>query len=82
MKRTSVVFIIFIVLGMEVQAQSHSVLTGTVTEFHRRALAVKSEDGRVIRLRVGWRTLYRDRVPAVGDNVKVAYSVIRGVYVG
>jgi hypothetical protein len=83
MKRVSFfIFIFFIHLHIEAQAQSYSILTGIVTEFHGRGLVVKSEEGGVVRLRVGWRTVYPNRVPAVGDKVKVEYSIIRGVYVG
>jgi hypothetical protein len=43
---------------------------------------VKSDEGGIVRLRVGWRTVYPNRIPAVGDKVKVEYSIIRGIYVG
>jgi hypothetical protein len=83
MKRASfVIFIIFILLHIEAQAQSYSILTGIVTEFHRRALVVKSDEGGVVQLRVGRRTVYPNRIPAVGDKVTVEYSIIRRVYVG
>jgi hypothetical protein len=83
MKRASfVIFIIFILLHIEAQAQSYSILTGIVTEFHRRGLVVKSDEGGVVQLRVGRKTVYPNRIPAVGDKVKVEYSIIRGVYVG
>jgi len=83
MKRASfVIFIIFILLHIEVQAQSYSILTGIVTEFHRGGLVVKSDEGGVVQLRVGRRTVYPNRMPSVGDKVKVEYSIIRGVYVG
>ena len=77
-----VIFIIFVLLHIEAQAQSYSILTGIVTEFHGRGLVVKSDEGKVVQLRVGWRTVYPNRIPAVGDKVKVEYSVIRGVYIG
>jgi hypothetical protein len=81
MKRASfVIFIIFMLLHME--AQGYSILTGIVTEFHRRGLVVKSDEGGVVQLRVGRKTVYPNRIPAVGDKVKVEYSIIRGVYVG
>ncbi len=83
MKRASlVIIIILLLLHTEAHAQSYSVLTGTVTEFHGRALAVKSDEGGIVRLRVGWRTVYPNRIPAVGDKVKVEYAIIREVYVG
>jgi hypothetical protein len=83
MKRASFfIFIIFILLHIEAQAQSYSILTGIVTEFHRGGLVVKSDEGGVVQLRVGRRTVYPNRIPAVGDNVKVEYSIIRGVYIG
>jgi hypothetical protein len=83
MKRASfVIFIIFAILHIEAQAQSYSILTGIVTEFHRRALVVKSDEGAVVHLRIGRRTVYPNRIPTVGDKVKVEYSIIRGVYVG
>ena len=77
-----VISIIFILLHVEAQAQSYSILTGIVTEFHGRGLVVKSDEGKVVQLRVGWRTVYPNRIPAVGDKVKVEYTVIRGVYIG
>ena len=75
-----VIFIILILLHIEAQAQSYSILTGIVTGSHRRALVVKSDEGGIVRLRVGRRTVYPNRIPAVGDKVKVEYSIIRGVY--
>jgi hypothetical protein len=83
MKRASIaVFIILILLHIQAQAQSYSILTGTVTEFHRRVLVVESDEGGVVRLRVGRRTVYPNRIPALGDKVKVEYSIVREVYVG
>jgi hypothetical protein len=83
MKRASIaVFIILILLQIEAQAQSYFILTGTVTEFRRRVLVVESDEGGVFRLKVGRRTVYPNRIPAVGDKVKVEYSIIREVYVG
>jgi hypothetical protein len=83
MKRPSfVILIIFVLLHIEAQAQSYSILTGTVTEFHRRWLVVRSDEGEVVQLRVGRRTVYPNRIPAVGDKVEVKYSIIRGVYIG
>jgi hypothetical protein len=83
MKRTSFkIFIILILMHIGTQAQSYSILTGIVTEFHRRWLVVKSDEGGVVQLRVGRRTVYANRIPVVGDEVKVEYSIIRGVHVG
>ena len=83
MKRASfAIFIILILLHVEAQAQNYSILTGIVTEFHGRGLVVKSDEGKVVQLRVGWRTVYPNRIPAVGEKVKVEYTVIRGVYIG
>jgi hypothetical protein len=83
MKKVSlIIFIISILLHIETQAQSYSILTGIVTEFHRGRLVVKSDDGGVVQLRVGRKTVYPNRIPGVGDKVKVEYSIIRGAYVG
>jgi hypothetical protein len=83
MKKVSlIIFIISILLHIEAQAQSYSILTGIVTEFHRGRLVVKSDDGGVVQLRVGRKTVYPNRIPGVGDKVKVEYSIIRGAYVG
>jgi len=83
MKRASfVIFIILILLHIEAQAQSYSYLTGVVTQFYGRGLAVKSDGGGVVPFRVGRKTVYPNRIPAVGDKVKVKYSIIRGVYIG
>jgi len=82
MKRASfVIFIILMLLPIEAQVQSYSVLTGFVTSFHGRGLVVKSDGGEVVQLRVGRRTVYPNRIPAVGHKVKVEYSITRGVYV-
>ncbi len=75
-------FIIFLLLHIEAQAQSLSILTGTVTEFHWRWLVIKGNDGGVVQLRVGRKTVYPNRIPAVGDRVKVEYLIHGGVYVG
>jgi len=75
-------FIIFLLLNFEAQAQNYSILTGTVTEVHWRWLVIQSNDGGVVQLRVGRKTVYPNRIPAVGDKVKVEYLIIRGVYVG
>jgi hypothetical protein len=83
MKRVSfVIFIIFILLHIEAKAQNYPILTGIVAEFHSRVLVVKNDEGGVVQVRVGRRTLYPNRIPAVGDRVRVEYSTIRGVYVG
>gem|GEM_PF-3313101 len=83
MKKASfIVFIIFMLLHIEAKAQSYSILTGIVTEFHGRGLVIKSDGGRIVQLRVGRKTVYPNRIPGVGDKVKVEYSIIRGVYVG
>jgi len=77
-----VTFIIFILLHFEAQAQGYSILTGIVADFHRRGLVVRSHEGGVVQLRVGRRTVYPNRIPTVGDKVRVGYSIVRGVYVG
>ncbi len=77
-----ITFIIFLLLNIGAQAQNYSILTGTVTEFNRRWLVIKSDDGGVAQLRVGRKTVYSNRIPAVGDKVKVEYLIIRGVHVG
>ena len=83
MKRASfAIFIILILLHIEAQAQSYSILTGTVTEFHGRVLVVESDEGGVFRVKVGRRTAYPNHIPVVGDKVKAEYSIIREVYVG
>jgi hypothetical protein len=60
-----VAVIIFLLLTTEGQTQNYSILTGTVTEFSWRWLVVKSEDGRIIPLRVGWKTTYPNHIPFV-----------------
>ena len=77
-----ITFVILLLLNIQDQAQSYSVLAGTVTGFHRRSLTIKSDDGDVVQVRVGRKTVYPNRIPAVGDRVRVEYSVIRGAYVG
>jgi hypothetical protein len=57
-------------------------LTGTVTEVSWRWLVIESNDGRIVPLRVGWKTVYPNHVPFVGDKVKVEYLIVRGVHVG
>ena len=77
-----VTLIIFLLLSIEGQAQNYSILTGTVTQISSRWLVIVSSDGRTVPLRVGWRTVYSDRIPFVGDRVRVEYLVDRGVNVG
>jgi hypothetical protein len=77
-----IIFVIFGLLFVEAQAQNHSILTGIITEFHGRGLVIKSDDGQVVQIRIGRRTVYPNRIPAVGERVKVEYSTIRGVNVG
>jgi len=77
-----VTFIIFLLLTIEGQAQNYSILNGTVTEVHRRWLVIESNDGRIVQLRVGWKTVYPNHIPFVGDKVKVEYLIVRGVHVG
>jgi hypothetical protein len=77
-----ITFIIFLLLTIEGQAQNYSILTGTVTGVHWRWLVIESNDGKIVQLRVGWKTLYPNRIPFVGDKVKVEYLIVRGVHVG
>ncbi len=76
-----VTLIIFLLLAIDGQAQNYSILTGTVTQFSWRWLVIESTDGKIVPLRVGWRTLYPNRIPFAGDSVKVEYLVDRGVHV-
>jgi hypothetical protein len=73
--------IIFLLLAIEGQAQNYSILTGTVTQSSWRWLVIESNDGKIVPLRVGWKTLYPNRIPFVGDRVKVEYLIDRGVHV-
>jgi hypothetical protein len=83
MKRTLFfIFVIFLLLHIEAQAQSHSFLTGVVTEISRRWLVIKSDEGGGVQVRIGRKTVYPTRIPTVGERVKVEYSIIRGAYVG
>lgn len=77
-----VTFIIFLLLTIEGRAQNYSILTGTVTEVYWRWLVIESNDGRIVQLRVGRKTVYPNRIPAVGDKVKVEYLIVHGVHVG
>jgi hypothetical protein len=81
-KALFIAFIILLLLHVQDQALSYSVMTGTVTEFHRRSLTIKNDDGGIVPVRVGRKTVYPNGTPAVGDRVKVEYSVIRGAFVG
>jgi hypothetical protein len=74
--------VIFLLLALEAQAGNYSTGTGIVTEFHRGWLVIKSDDGKVVQFKVGRKTVYPNRTPAVGDKVKVEYLFIRGVNVG
>ncbi len=76
-----VTLIIFLLLTIEGRAQNYSILTGTVTQTSWRWLVIESNDGKIVPFRVGWRTLYPNRIPLVGDRVKVEYLIDRGVYV-
>jgi hypothetical protein len=78
----TIAFLIFMLMHIEVQAQTYSILTGTVTEVHSRYLVIRSDDGGIIQLRVGTRTVYPTRIPAVGDKVKVEYLLNREVHIG
>lgn len=75
-------FILFLLLQIEAQAQSYSIMTGIVTEVSSKWLAIKSDEGGTILFRVGIRTVYPSRTPTVGEKVKVEYLIDRGVYKG
>jgi len=76
-----VTLIIFLFLTIEGQAQNYSILTGTVTQVSWRWLVIESNDGKIVPLRVGWKTVYPNHIPFVGDKVKVEYLIDRGVHV-
>jgi hypothetical protein len=76
-----VTVIIFLLLTIEGQAQNYSILNGTVTQISPRWLAVESNDGKIVQLRVGWKTVYPNHIPFVGGKVKVEYLIVRGVHV-
>jgi len=76
-----VTLIIFLLLTIEGQAQNYSILTGTVTQISWRWLIIESNDGKIVPFRVGWKTVYSDHFPFVGDKVKVEYLIDRGVHV-
>jgi len=75
-------FIIFIALNIEAEAQTFSTLIGVVTDVKSRWLGVRSDAGNVVQVRVGTSTVYPNRIPVVGDKVKVEYLISRGVSVG
>jgi len=75
-------FLMFLLMHIEAQAQTYSILMGTVTEVHSRYLVITSNESGTIQLRVGRRTVYPNRIPIVGDKVKVEYLITRGVYMG
>jgi len=75
-------FLMFLLIHIEAQAQTYSILMGTVTEVHSRYLVITSDEGGIIQLRIGRRTVYPSRIPVVGDKVKVEYLISRGVYIG
>ena len=76
-----VTLIIFLLLTIEGQAQNYSILTGTVTEVSWRWLVIESNDGKIVPLRVGWKTVYPNHIPFVGDKVRVEYLIDRGVHI-
>ena len=77
-------FIIFLALNIEAEAQTQtfSTLIGVVTDVKSRWLGVRSDAGDVVQVRVGMSTVYPNRIPVVGDKVKVEYLISRGVSVG
>ena len=77
-----VAFIIFLLLTFEGQAQNYSILTGTVAELNWRWLVIETNDSKIVPFRVGRNTIYYNRIPAVGDKVKVEYLIVRGVHIG
>jgi hypothetical protein len=77
-----VTFIIFLLLAIEGQAQNYSILTGTVAELNWRWLVIETNDSKIVPFRVGRNTVYYNRIPAVGDKVKVEYLIVRGVHIG
>ncbi len=83
MKRTIVSLILLLLfLQIDAQAQPYSILTGVVTGADNRWLTVKSDDGPVVQLRIGYKTVYPNSLPFIGDKVKVEYLVFNQVYVG
>jgi hypothetical protein len=77
-----IALVILFLLHFQDQAQSYSVVTGTVTEVHRRSLTLKSDDGAIVPVRVGRKTVYPNGTPTVGDRVKVEYTIVRGAFIG
>ncbi len=81
-------FIILLALNIEAQAQTEtqtqtfSTLIGVVTDVKSRWLGVRSDAGDAVQFRVGTSTVYPNRVPVVGDKVRVEYLINRGVSVG
>jgi hypothetical protein len=85
MKRAIIAaFIISLALNIEAQAQTQtfSTLIGVVTDVKSRWLGVRSDAGDAVQVRVGMSTVYPNRIPVVGDKVKVEYLISRGVSVG
>jgi len=85
MKRAMIAaFIIFLALNIEAQAQTQtfSILIGMATEVRSRWLGVKSDEGAVVRFRIGMKTLYPNRIPVLGDKVRVEYLISSGVNIG
>ena len=53
MKKTIVFpFILFLLLQIEAEAQTYSILTGIVTVVHSRWLAIKSDEGEIVQLQI------------------------------
>ncbi len=75
-------FILFLLLQIEAQAQPNSIMTGTVTEVRSRWLAIKTDNGDLVWLRVGYKTVYPQNRPIIGDKVRVEYSVVNQVLIG
>ncbi len=83
MKRAIVFsFILLLFLEIDAQAQPYSIMTGVVTGADNRWLTIKSDDGPIVYLRVGYKTAYPNSLPFVGDKVKVEYLVFNQVPVG
>ncbi len=83
MKRAIVSLIVLLLfLQIDAQAQPYSIMTGAVTGADNRWLTIKSDDGPIVQLRVGYKTVYPNGLPFVGDKVKVEYLVFSEVPVG
>ncbi len=80
----AIVFLILLLLFLQIdaQAQPYSIMTGVITGADNRWLTVKSDDGPVVQLRIGYKTVYPNSLPFIGDKVKVEYLVFNQVYVG